>query len=113
MAELETPKKKPGIKTTEFWMTLSANVVGILILSGIFTPAAAAAYLLLAEKICGLLVITVPLGLYIYSRIKAKLFTIDDIPWDRIAAMLDNINAVADQVDSMKKDNEAKSKDKK
>lgn len=115
MAELkkvETSITKPGIKTTEFWMTLAANIVGILLLTGIFTPVAAAAYLILAEKVCGLLIIAVPLGLYIYSRIKAKLFTVSDIPWDQVAGIVENINIVAEQVESMKKDNEAKGNDK-
>jgi len=105
------PKTKPGIKTTEFWMTIAANLVGILILTGVFTPVAAAVYLILAEKVCGLLLMAVPIGFYIYSRVKAKLFTIGDIPWDKIADLIDNFKAVAEQVESMKKDNEAKSND--
>jgi len=113
ITELEgQPIVKPGIKTTEFWMTLAANLVGILILTGVFTPVAAAAYLILAEKVCGLLIMAVPLGLYIYSRVKAKLFTMGDIPWDQITSVVENIGVVAEQVESMKKDNEAKSKDK-
>jgi len=106
------PIVKPGIKTTEFWMTLAANIIGILILAGVFTPVAAAAYLILAEKVCGLLLLAVPIGLYIYSRIKAKLFTMGDIPWDQIVGVVENIKIVAEQVDSMKKDNEAKDNDK-
>ena len=114
MAELkkvEGPTAKPGIKTTEFWMTIAANLVGILILTGVFTPVAAAVYLILAEKVCGLLLMAVPIGLYIYSRIKAKLFTMSDIPWDQIPTMVDNVNAITEQIESMKKDNEAKSND--
>ena len=29
---------KEGYKTTEFWMTLAANAVAILVLFGVFTP---------------------------------------------------------------------------
>jgi len=116
MAELkkaEAPVTKPGIKTTEFWMTIAANIVGILILTGVFTPVAAAAYLLLAEKVCGVLIMGIPLGLYIYSRVKAKLFTMADIPWDQVSSIVNNFNAVTEQLEVMTKDKDDESKNKK
>lgn len=99
---------KPGYKTTEFWMTIAANIVGILILTGVFTPVAAAAYLVLAEKICGILIMGIPLGFYIVSRVKAKTLTWDTVPWDNIQQMVVDIGNVAEQVNEMKKEIEEK-----
>ena len=32
--ELSDPKKKPGFKTTEFWLTAIAEILGLLMASG-------------------------------------------------------------------------------
>ncbi len=38
MAEETTPAVKSGPKTTEFWLSLAAALVGVLLMGGVFTP---------------------------------------------------------------------------
>jgi len=38
----ETPVIKPGYKTTEFWLTVVATTIGLLMASGAITPGSGA-----------------------------------------------------------------------
>lgn len=57
---------KPGYKTTEFWLTVLANVVGILLASGQFAPGS-----VVAEVLGVVAVVLSNLG-YTYNRAKVK-----------------------------------------
>lgn len=57
---------KPGIKTTEFWLTLIANVLGIALLTGIVVPGSEVA------KWAGLLTMVLATYGYQYTRAQVK-----------------------------------------
>lgn len=67
---------KPGIKTTEFWLTLGAQIIPILVLLGVFTSeeglAAQEAWVKLIETVFAAIASVVPIAMYIYSRTKIK-----------------------------------------
>jgi hypothetical protein len=56
---------KPGHKTTEFWVTLGSQILGMLALFGVFTPEQSSALSQAVPQIGGL--ITVVLGAFGYS----------------------------------------------
>lgn len=58
--------KKPGIKTTEFWLSLAAAVVGVLAASGGLDPASPAA------KVVGITAVVLAAMGYSVSRGLAK-----------------------------------------
>lgn len=68
MSETEnnTPEVKPGYKTTEFWLTLAACVVGALAASGVFPDES------LGMKITGLAMTTLAALGYTTSRFMVK-----------------------------------------
>jgi hypothetical protein len=60
------PAPKPGIKTTEFWLNLAAQVCGALMASGMFAPGS------IVVQIVGLVsMVLAGLG-YTWSRAIAK-----------------------------------------
>lgn len=64
--ELELPKMKKGRHTTEYWLTLLAQVVGSLLAAGILPVG-------LPMKIAGGLMAIIPLALYILARKELKM----------------------------------------
>lgn len=65
-------KSKPGIKTTEFWATLVAAIVGVMTMMGVFTPAEASQMTSGLGQIIGGVFAIVPIVGYIWSRGKVK-----------------------------------------
>ena len=63
---------KPGYKTTEFWLTLVTQSVGILALTGVIKPEEATSYLQGGGQIVGGLMTLIPQIAYAFSRGKAK-----------------------------------------
>lgn len=63
---------KSGIKTTEFWASLAASVLGILTTLGVFTPAQAGELAQGAASIAGAVITAGPIVGYALSRGKAK-----------------------------------------
>ena len=63
---------KPGIKTTEFWATLVAQLVSIGLMTGVISPAEGAIVSDAAPVITGGALSAISLVAYIVSRIKAK-----------------------------------------
>lgn len=63
---------KPGYKTTEFWLTLLTQAVGILTMTGVIKPEAASTYLQGGEQLIGGLMTVIPQIAYAFSRGKAK-----------------------------------------
>jgi len=63
---------KPGIKTTEFWGTLVAQLVSIGLLTGAISPAEGALATEAAPIITGGALSAITLVTYVISRIKAK-----------------------------------------
>lgn len=57
---------KPGYKTTEFWLTVIAQIVAMLKGSGVFNDPT------LVDQIGALLLSVVPLAAYIFSRASTK-----------------------------------------
>jgi hypothetical protein len=60
--------KKPGYKTTEFWLSTAAALVGIAIASGAVNPDGGGAW----DKITGMIVATLAAMGYSYSRASVK-----------------------------------------
>ena len=63
---------KPGYQTTEFWITLVAQVVGVLQVLGVVSSEHATTINQGMGQIIGGLVMVLPALAYIYSRTKAK-----------------------------------------
>jgi hypothetical protein len=63
---------KPGYKTTEFWLTLLSQTVGILTLTGVIKPEEATPYLQGGGAVIGGLMTIIPQIAYAFSRGKAK-----------------------------------------
>lgn len=59
-------KMKPGIKTTEFWLTLAANVIGATLASGVLGDGTQ------IETIAGAAMMLLAGGGYTYGRAKVK-----------------------------------------
>ncbi len=68
---------KPGVKTSEFWLTLLAQVLPVLAISGVLTGEEVETLnqaIIEAVKVIGALVVAlVPIWRYIESRTKVKL----------------------------------------
>lgn len=62
----EAIAKKPGYKTTEFWLSTAAVLIGALLASGLVTEGSA------IDKIAGLAVTVLATLGYTVSRAKAK-----------------------------------------
>lgn len=60
---------KPGIKTSEFWLTLAALVLGALTSTGVIGEAEAGE---IGDQLAGFIPGAVALGVYIWSRAKIK-----------------------------------------
>lgn len=69
-------KMKPGYKTTEFWLTVFAQVSGLVVLFGVLDSKQAdtlvEAVTRLIEAVAGLLVAVAPLVTYIKERSNLK-----------------------------------------
>lgn len=67
---------KPGYKTTEFWLTLLAQVLPVLVITGLLTGEEVEtlnqAIVEVSKSIGALLVALVPLWKYIESRTRVK-----------------------------------------
>lgn len=63
---------KPGYKTTEFWIALGGNVIGLLALSGVFAPGDVEAINANFAQIVGGVVAMITNATYIWSRTKVK-----------------------------------------
>jgi hypothetical protein len=63
---------KAGYKTTEFWLTLLTQAVGVLTLTGVIKPDDANAYLQGGSQVIGGLMTVIPQIAYAFSRGKAK-----------------------------------------
>lgn len=63
---------KPGFRTTEFWMSMFSQVLGIATLCGAFTPDGAAAVMGGMEQMVGGAMMAIPAFGYALSRGKAK-----------------------------------------
>lgn len=69
---LAPPEKKPTWKSTEFWFNMAGNVLGILVLLGIFSPEQASDMSLAISEIAGGIIVAVTNGTYAVSRGLAK-----------------------------------------
>lgn len=70
-----SPAQKPGYKSTEFWLTMAAMLVGVLLSAGIFPDGGPAVKALgIASSILGLLGYQVQRGLVKASGNKAAAF---------------------------------------
>jgi len=63
---------KPGYKTTEFWLTLVTNAVGIAVLMGAVSPEAQEPLVQAAGQLAGGVIAAVSALGYALSRGKAK-----------------------------------------
>ncbi len=68
---------KPGWKTTEFWTSIPAAIVGLLILFGLMTPTESTELINALEKVIGGVMSIIPIVGYTISRGKAKAVTFD------------------------------------
>ena len=59
---------KPGYKTTEFWITVTTSIIGLLKSSGIITAGGDGLLVLISAQIMA----TIPLIFYILGRNKVK-----------------------------------------
>ena len=66
MADKTQPQKKPGFKTSEFWLSSTATMLGILLASGLFADGGTA-----TQIVGGALSILASLG-YTASRTQVK-----------------------------------------
>lgn len=67
---------KPGVKTTEFWLTLVAAVLGVLVAGGFLTPEESAqaqsVVEALIEQLAGVVIAVGPIVAYIRARAEVK-----------------------------------------
>ena len=63
---------KSGYRTTEFWAMLGVNLLGLLVLFGVFTGSEAESYMKILERLTGLVTMAVNSGMYSLSRGAAK-----------------------------------------
>ena len=63
---------KQGYKTTEFWITIGIQIVGILVTAGVFTPDQASAATDIITKVGGLIAMGAGAFGYSLSRGSAK-----------------------------------------
>lgn len=68
---VSSPDAKPGVKTTEFWLTLGAQLPGLLLIFG-FTPEQASDLANAAAQVGATLFSLVSLVAYIWSRVRVK-----------------------------------------
>jgi len=63
---------KPGFKTSEFWLTVIAQLLGVLALTGVVTPEQVTEFNKLAVQVIGGCIQLVTLVAYIMGRSKVK-----------------------------------------
>ncbi len=63
---------KPGIKTTEFWLNLIVSLLGVLVATGVITPADQSALADAAAKLAGAVMACISAAGYAVSRGRAK-----------------------------------------
>lgn len=67
---------KEGWKTTEFWLTLGAQVIPLLVLTGILSNQEATAvqdaWAKAVEAVFAFIASVVPIAVYVYGRAKVK-----------------------------------------
>lgn len=68
----ENIKSKPGYKTTEFWTTLIANGIGLLVLAGVFQPEDSAEIVEKLNGIAGSVFLIISNAVYVFSRSMVK-----------------------------------------
>lgn len=68
---------KDGIKTTEFWVTIASQLVGLLVLFGLFNSDQAETVKSAVGYIAGGIIQLVPVALYIWGRVKVKAAAIE------------------------------------
>lgn len=66
------PAPKPGWKSTEFWMAVGIQIVGILSASGVFTPEEASRWAKVVEMAGGLAAMVISSIAYSIIRMKTK-----------------------------------------
>jgi hypothetical protein len=65
-------KMKPGYKTSEFWIALSTQLIGISMITGIITPEQGQVFTEAVTQIVGGVMTAIAGGAYAYSRGLAK-----------------------------------------
>ena len=68
----DKPEVKPGYKTTEFWVSILASVMGILVTTGVFDAGQAHQISDSVVKCGGALLTAISAGSYAYSRAVTK-----------------------------------------
>lgn len=63
---------KPGYQTTEFWITITNNIVGIAVALGYLTPVQASDLSNAVLSVVGGLIVIVSTAVYVYGRIRTK-----------------------------------------
>lgn len=69
---MENTQPRPGIKTSEFYLTIVSSVVGMLVTLGYVTPQEADQLVQAIVTVIGGVLTVVTMGLYIYGRFKLK-----------------------------------------
>ena len=69
---MEEEKTKPGIKTTEFWVSISTAISGLLLTLGWIGPDAQTQFPEAVGKVAGGLITIVSIVSYTWSRTKVK-----------------------------------------
>lgn len=63
---------KPGAKTTEFYLALLNNIVGVLVLLGYLTPKQADDFVQAVIAVMGGVLVIISTGVYIWGRVQIK-----------------------------------------
>ena len=63
---------KPGYKTTEFWLSLSTSVIGLLVILGVITPDKSSEMMEIVRQVIGVVMLVLPQFGYTLSRGNAK-----------------------------------------
>jgi len=72
MGETNQQNLKPGVQTSEFWLTLLTSAVGILVATGYLTPTQASDLVHAVLAIVGGATVVVTTAVYLYGRFKLK-----------------------------------------
>lgn len=70
--EVPAAPSKPGWQTTEFWISLGGNFVGLLVLGGVFSSGDAESVTSAYNEVVGAVVLGLTNLTYIWSRTKVK-----------------------------------------
>lgn len=92
---MEAPVNKPGVKTSEFYLTIVSSIVGILVTLGYLTPQQGDDLVKAVVAIIGGVLTISSVLLYLYGRFKLKQLTANNSTTQPVLPIKDKIEGLA------------------